>query len=334
MSKSGSSSDPHDESGHISLAPALLSYASPIPALVSPTSSVGEKDLRNGERVTHFRHRWYSVFLIHQSALLMRGPILLALRARATLLELDRFLSSVVRWLILLAPRYCIVANYGRAADALSAKRGITGGIVSDDEVVITGSRRRMMVKVEAISSSHGKKLRERTTMRSPPQSSGAEKTPDGLSSILADLNSKVFPRDQTILSGDDPPEMIQTIQGGLLRTISQLHHLGDRLLEESPSSAREEVEKLTRELSEEVSKRVAKEMELRDLQARTKAIEGLVENSSAEALILSREKQKLEETFARLKGEIRSSEDRMTVAINGARITSRCEGVAQWTSS
>ena len=47
VSKSGSSSDPHDESGHKSLAPAPLSYASPIPPLVGPTSSVGEKDLED-----------------------------------------------------------------------------------------------------------------------------------------------------------------------------------------------------------------------------------------------------------------------------------------------
>ncbi|KAL0723198.1 hypothetical protein Bca4012_037797 [Brassica carinata] len=110
------------------------------------------------------------------------------------------------------------------------------------------------------------------------------------------------------------------------MQTISQLHHLGDRLLENSPSLAREEVEKLTRQLSEEVSKRVAKEMELRDLQAKTKAIEGLVENFSEEPLRLSREKQDLEEAFAKLEGEIRSSEDKMTMALNGARITSRWE--------
>ncbi|KAL0723012.1 hypothetical protein Bca4012_037611 [Brassica carinata] len=223
------------------------------------------------------------------------------------------------------------ITAFKRHADALSAKRGIIGGIVSDDKVVITGSRRKMMVKAEATSSSHGRTLRDKTTTRSLPQSSGAEQTPDGLFSVLADLNSKVFPRDQTLLSSDDPPEVIQTIQGGLLRTISQLHHLEDRLLEKSPSLAREEVEKLTQQLSEEVSKRVAKEMELRDLQAKTKSIEGLVENFSAEALRLSREKQELEEAFAKLEGEIRSSEDRMTMAINGARITSQWEVMREW---
>ncbi|KAG2311928.1 hypothetical protein Bca52824_023485 [Brassica carinata] len=150
------------------------------------------------------------------------------------------------------------ITAFKRAADALSAKRGIIDRIFSDDEVMITRSRRRTVVKTEATSSSHGRKLRDTMTMRSPPQSSGAERTSDELSSVLADLNLRVFPRDQTLLSSDDHPEVIQTIQGGLLRTISQLHHLGDRLSEWSPSSAWEEVEKLTQKLSE-VSKRVAK---------------------------------------------------------------------------
>ncbi|KAL0702588.1 hypothetical protein Bca4012_058710 [Brassica carinata] len=71
--------------------------------------------------------------------------------------------------------------------------------------------------------------------------------------------------------------------------------------------------------------------MEFRDLKAKNKAIEGLVENSSAEALRLSREKQELEEAFAKLKREIGSSEDRMTIAVNGARITSRREVMREW---
>ena len=115
------------------------------------------------------------------------------------------------------------ITAFKRAADALSAKRGITGGIVSDDEVVITGSRRKMMVKAAATPSSHGRTLRDRTTTRLLPQSSGAEQTPDGLSSVLADLNSKVFPRDQTLLSSDDHPEVIPMIQGGLLRVTAGL---------------------------------------------------------------------------------------------------------------
>ncbi|KAG2298615.1 hypothetical protein Bca52824_035087 [Brassica carinata] len=171
VSKSGSSSDPHDESGHISLAPAPLSSASPIPPLVSPTSSVGEKDLeewrksyslpssviddivmasgrkrlRNRATGTSYGNTFLaqpdpsastsgtssapenvpesqipSVPYVRPQTYDPRGPILLALRARSTLLELECFLSSVVRWLILLAPTYCVVADYGAQDDGES----------------------------------------------------------------------------------------------------------------------------------------------------------------------------------------------------------------------
>lgn len=78
----------------------------------------------------------------------------------------------------------------------------------------------------------------------------------------------------------------------------------GGQLSERNPSSAREEVEKLTWQFSEEVSKRVAKEMEIRDLQTKIRAIEGSVESSSAETLKLCQEKYELEETFAKFKEE------------------------------
>ncbi|KAG2330551.1 hypothetical protein Bca52824_001731 [Brassica carinata] len=57
------------------------------------------------------------------------------------------------------------ITAFKRATDALSAKRGITDGIVSDDEVVVTRTRSRMMVKAKATSSSHGRKLRDMTTV-------------------------------------------------------------------------------------------------------------------------------------------------------------------------
>lgn len=101
---------------------------------------------------------------------------------------------------------------------ALSAKRGITDKVASDDEVVITGSKRRTVIKTEVTSSSQGRILRNRTVLRSDQQSSGAERTSDRLSDVLADLNLRVFPRDKTLLLSDDSPEVIQTIQGGLLR--------------------------------------------------------------------------------------------------------------------
>ncbi|KAG2328574.1 hypothetical protein Bca52824_011302 [Brassica carinata] len=136
VSKSGSSSDPHDESGHKSLAPAPLSYASLIPPLVGPTSVTFELRLPTERR---------------QVALLISSEVL----------RRSRLWDGMVG-----GDKEDPITAFKRHADALSAKRGIIGGIVSDDEVVITGSRRKMMVKAEATSSSHGRTLRDKTTTR------------------------------------------------------------------------------------------------------------------------------------------------------------------------
>ncbi|KAJ4875954.1 hypothetical protein Rs2_40972 [Raphanus sativus] len=76
---------------------------------------------------------------------------------------------------------------------------------------------------------------------------------------------------------------------------------------------------------------RVAKELELRDLQAKIRAIEGSVENSSAESLQLSREKQELEETIVELRTEAETSKNVVTMAVNGARIVARWEVMREW---
>ncbi|KAG2328653.1 hypothetical protein Bca52824_011381 [Brassica carinata] len=164
VSKSGSSSDSHDESGHKSLAPAPLSYASLIPPLgTHPAHAEGESNVTRA-RALPIEHR--QVAHLISSKVLRRSCLWYGMAG---------------------GDKEDPITAFKRATDALSAKRGIIGGIVSDDEVVITGSRSKMMVKAEATSSSHGRTLRDRTTSRSLPQSSGAEQTPDGLSSVLVD---------------------------------------------------------------------------------------------------------------------------------------------------
>ena len=107
---------------------------------------------------------------------------------------------------------------FKRSADAISVKRGVIDTISSDDEVMITGSIRKVVVKAGATSLSQERKSRGRVTTRSAQQSSGAERTYDGFSGVLAYLNAKVFPQDQTLLPDEDPSEVIRTIQGGLHR--------------------------------------------------------------------------------------------------------------------
>ncbi|KAG2323434.1 hypothetical protein Bca52824_016647 [Brassica carinata] len=336
VSKSGSSSDPHNESGHHLLAPTPLSYASPISPSVGPASSVGEDDLNEWRKDYSLSSavalRIPGEIRFHDSSGISFpvGLILPALEVKATSSELERFLMNGVRWHGRRRPEDPMTA-FKRAADAILAKRGAIDMIASDDEVMITGRRRRVVVKAGATSSSQERKSRGGVTTRPAQQSSGAERTYDGFSGVLADLNAKVFPQDQTLLPDEDPSEVIRMIQGRLLRTLFQLHHLGDRLLEGNPSSDREEKEVLSRQLSEEKSKRVAKELELRDLQAKVKAIEGSVEISLAEALKLSREKQELGEALVKLKAEVEASEDMRVMAVNGTKIATRWEVMREW---
>ncbi|KAJ4901954.1 Uncharacterized protein Rs2_15905 [Raphanus sativus] len=112
---------------------------------------------------------------------------------------------------------------------------------------------------------------------------------------------------------------------------ISDLHHLKDRIVEEGSSMNRDEVSELSHQLSEEKSRCVAKELELRDLQAKVRAIEGSVEIASAESLQLSREKQELEETIVTLRTEAETSKNMTTMAVNGARIIARWEVMKEW---
>ncbi|KAJ4889411.1 Uncharacterized protein Rs2_29159 [Raphanus sativus] len=101
--------------------------------------------------------------------------------------------------------------------------------------------------------------------------------------------------------------------------------------LDKDPSGIIQQVQGELLQLSEQYSRRVAKELELRDLQARIRAIQGSVETASAESLQLSREKQELEETIVELRAEAETSKNMMTMVVNGARIVARWEVMREW---
>ena len=108
---------------------------------------------------------------------------------------------------------------YQEVAKIMSTKKGSTSRTASGDEVIITGSRRATMVKLEATSSSQGKKSKGGgVTTRSAHQSAGAARSAGGLSVALANLNFKVFPQDGVVLPAGDPSEVVQVLQGGLLQ--------------------------------------------------------------------------------------------------------------------
>ncbi|KAG2298884.1 hypothetical protein Bca52824_035356 [Brassica carinata] len=177
-------------------------------------------------------------------------------------------------------------AAYQEAAKVISAKRGSASRKVSGNDVVVTSSRRATMVKTEPTSSSQGRNTRGgRVMTRASHQSADMGRSVGTLAKALTNLNLSVFPRDGTILPVGDTSEVIQALQGGLLRTVTRLFHLGERLSTEDASFVREDLEALKREASEEKYRRMAPELEIRDLKEKLKASEKIAEEASTDAL-------------------------------------------------
>ncbi|KAL0742269.1 hypothetical protein Bca4012_083782 [Brassica carinata] len=84
---------------------------------------------------------------------------------------------------------------------------------------MVTGSRRAVALKVELSSSSQGKKPKGGgATTRSAEQSTNVVRSARSLATALSNLNLKVFPQDGTVLPLGEPSEVVQVLQGGVLR--------------------------------------------------------------------------------------------------------------------
>ncbi|KAG2307187.1 hypothetical protein Bca52824_026935 [Brassica carinata] len=107
-----------------------------------------------------------------------------------------------------------------------SGLRGIVsvlfiGLTASRDEVTVISSRRVTAVKVKPSSSSQGKKYTGGgVTTRSAQQSADIARSARSLATALSNLNLKLFPQDGTILPLGEPSEVVQVLQGGLLRAL------------------------------------------------------------------------------------------------------------------
>uniref|UniRef100_M4FIF9 Uncharacterized protein n=1 Tax=Brassica campestris TaxID=3711 RepID=M4FIF9_BRACM len=183
---------------------------------------------------------------------------------------------------------------YREAAKVMSAKKGSSSWSASGDELMITGGRRLTVVKLEPSPFLPGKRPNSGgVTTRSAHQSADMARSAGSLAVALSNLNLNVFPQDGTILPIGDPSEVVQVLQGVLLRTVSQLYHLGERLSGENLLVLREEIEDLRRRVSGEKNQRTARELEIRDLKDKVKDLEKVAEASSADALAMS---QKIDE--------------------------------------
>ncbi|KAF3566993.1 hypothetical protein DY000_02014508 [Brassica cretica] len=212
-------------------------------------------------------------------------------------------------------------AAYQEGAKVIFAKKGSSSRSASGDEVMITGSRRSPLVKLEPSPSLPGKRPKNGgVTTRSAQQSVDTARSTGSLATALSNLNLNVFPQDGTVLPIGDSSELIQVLQGGLLRTVSQLYHLGERLSDEGLLVLREEVEVLKRQASGEKEQRLAQEFEIRDLKEKVKDMEKVAEASSADAFAMNQKNQELEEDIKALKAAAETFKFEMVIAVNGAR--------------
>ncbi|KAF3564348.1 hypothetical protein DY000_02014976 [Brassica cretica] len=222
-------------------------------------------------------------------------------------------------------------AAYQEAVKVMSAKKGSGSRSASGDEEMITGSRRSPVVKLEPSPSLSGKRPKSGgVTTRSAQQSADIARS-----------------------AGRDSSEVIRVLQGGLLRvvllpacfpfwfgnlieirfvqTVSQLHHLGERLSDEGMLVLREEVKVLKRQVSGEKEQCVAREFEIRDLKEKVKDLEKVAEASSADALTVNQKNKELEEDIEVLKAAAETFKFEMVMAVNGARVVARWELMREW---
>ncbi|KAF3563519.1 hypothetical protein DY000_02014512 [Brassica cretica] len=223
-------------------------------------------------------------------------------------------------------------AAYQEATKVMYAKKGSSSRSASGDEVMITGSHRSPVVKLEPSPSLSGKRPKSGgVTTRSAHQLADIARSAGSLAMALSNLNLNVFPQDGTVLPIEDSPEVIQVLQGGLLRTVSQLHHLGERLSDEGLLILREEVEVLKSQVSGEKEQRVALEFEIRDLKEKVKYLEKVAEVSLADALAMNQKNQELKEDIEALKAAAQTFMFEMVMAVNGARVVARWELMREW---
>ncbi|KAF2598761.1 hypothetical protein F2Q68_00009614 [Brassica cretica] len=359
ISKSDSSSDPHDETEHNLLAPAPLSYAPLIPPLnledvkclplgvnkvlyayhLAPISGgevhfhlrpcsglpIIEELSKNDRKANVFRKKWHEryAFMILPGSFYQWNFVD---REKVTFFARERFPSNAIRWCTFLAQRRRCAISDGRFPGGDKGGVGEKGSVskdTSDDDMTITESRRNTVVKVEPTSSSQGKNSKDGVVTRSARQSSRH------WALFWWAIHCSLQLELQSISSGSDSSFGGRTFGGDSSfpwRTPS-----GEGLSEEGLSSNREELEKLICQLSKEKGKCAAREMEICDLQAKVKAQESMVEASSAEALTLGKEKQELEKIMSDLRKSVETFMYEMVMAVNGARITARWELMREW---
>ena len=107
---------------------------------------------------------------------------------------------------------------YQKVAKSMSAKKGSASRTLSGDDLMITGSRQAMMVKIEPSVLTRAKARGRGVATRASYQSARVVHAAGNLAATLSNLNLQLFPHDGTTLPSGKTHEVIQVLQVGLLR--------------------------------------------------------------------------------------------------------------------
>ncbi|KAF3610823.1 hypothetical protein DY000_02049178 [Brassica cretica] len=146
---------------------------------------------------------------------------------------------------------------------------------------------------------------------------------------VLANLNTKVFPLTPVILPEGDSSASIQLIQGDLLQAMSQLFHLGERMGDHA--SLKDDLAELTFQLREEKDNVLAKEMEIKALKLKVRNKDEAGALAAAENVSLREQLEQREEDVCDLICAAETFDAEKTTAVSGAIVVARWELMREW---
>ncbi|KAF3560080.1 hypothetical protein F2Q69_00013503 [Brassica cretica] len=178
------------------------------------------------------------------------------------------------------------LAEYKRALKVMSAKKAAPKKPTlseNDDEVQFIKRNKRQATTALASSS----KKKSRASGSTPKVSPSSSSDP---ATVLANLNTKVFPLTSVVLPEGDSSASIHFIQGDLLQAMSQLFHLGERMGDHA--SLKADLAELTSQLPENVSLREQlepREEEVCDLRCATETFDAEKTMAVSGAIVVAR---------------------------------------------
>ncbi|KAF3566482.1 hypothetical protein DY000_02014466 [Brassica cretica] len=213
-------------------------------------------------------------------------------------------------------------AEYKRALEVMSVKKAAPKKAApseNDDE----GHSNKRQAASALASSSKKKHRASGSTSRVFPSSSSDPAT------VLANLNTKVFPLTPVILPDGDSSASIQLIQGDLLRAMSQLFHLGERMGDHA--SLKADLAELTFQLREEKDNVLAKEKEIKALKLKVRNQDEAGALAAAENVSLREQLEQREEEVCDLRCTADTFDAEKTMAVSGAIVVARWELMWEW---